>query len=261
MESLSVKILKFIIVKSCIKNGTHYVDITGETAFIQSLLKYHKEAAEKGVKIVPSCGFDSLPGDLTSFLVADYFAKKGLTTGSVQFCLLEAEGGVSGGTIATMDITLKLPAKKLKEITDPYCICEKDHLPIIKERSFSPLIFYDKQIEKWVTYFFMEQANTRYVRRSASLLNYGLNFQYQEMVVCSNVFAAIFSNIGFILGAILIWFSWVRYDYKLSDFRWAIMKYRPAGQGPDLKLLEKGFFKSVTYGQAAVTFFIIIIGN
>jgi hypothetical protein len=32
------------------------------------------------------------------------------------------------------------------------------------------------------------------------------------------------------------------------------MWYIPAGQGPDHKKLEKGFFKSITYGQAAVRF-------
>jgi short subunit dehydrogenase-like uncharacterized protein len=173
-------------------------------------MKYHDEAAEKGVKIVPSCGFDSLPGDLTTFLVADHFAQKGLRTGPVQFTLMNAKGGVSGGTIATMNAILNLPTKKLKEISNPYCICEKEHMPIKEERSFSPFLFYDKQVKKWVAYFFMEQANTRYVRRSASLLNYGLNFQYQEMMACSNLLFAMFANIGFLFGAVLVWFSWVR---------------------------------------------------
>jgi short subunit dehydrogenase-like uncharacterized protein len=252
MESLLVLAFKLTLVKSCIKNGTHYVDITGETVFIQNILKYHSEAAEKGVKIVPSCGFDSLPGDLSAFLVADHFARKGLRTGSVQFTLMQAKGGVSGGTIATMDNMLRMPAKKLKEISDPYCICDKEHMPLKEERSFSPFLFYDKQLKKWVSYFFMEQANTRYVRRSASLLNYGLNFQYQEMMACSNLLFAIFSNLGFFIVAFLVWFSWVRYNFSLHNLRRMVMKYRPAGQGPDLKQLEKGFFKSVTYGHAAV---------
>ena len=176
-------------------------------------MKYHKEAAEKGVIIVPGSGFDSLPGDLTTFLVADHFAKKGLTTGSVQFCLIDAKGGVSGGTIATLDTTLKLPKAKLQEISDPYCICEADHVPIKKDTQFSPFLLYDKDLKKWLSYFFMEQANTRYVRRSASLLNYGPSFKYQEMVVSSNWLFAVFSNIGFFLGAFLIWFTWVRYFF------------------------------------------------
>ena len=51
--------------KACVEAGTHYCDITGETPFIRRIIdKYHDEAVENGVFIVPSCGFDSVPSDL-----------------------------------------------------------------------------------------------------------------------------------------------------------------------------------------------------
>ena len=53
------------LVASCVKNQAHYVDITGETFWIKEMIdKHHDEAAKKGVRIIPSCGYDSLPSDL-----------------------------------------------------------------------------------------------------------------------------------------------------------------------------------------------------
>lgn len=53
------------IVKSCIRNGTHYMDISGEVYFFELIInKYHDEATRKGVYIVNCCGFDSLPVDV-----------------------------------------------------------------------------------------------------------------------------------------------------------------------------------------------------
>lgn len=53
------------IVESCIRNKTHYIDITGETYFIEKCLKkYSAKAKEEGVFIINCCGFDSLPADI-----------------------------------------------------------------------------------------------------------------------------------------------------------------------------------------------------
>ena len=64
------------LVASCVKNSSHYVDITGETFWIKEMIdKYHSEAAEKGVRIIPSCGYDSLPSDLGVFFAAKVLKK------------------------------------------------------------------------------------------------------------------------------------------------------------------------------------------
>ncbi|KRH92876.1 putative Saccharopine dehydrogenase protein [Pseudoloma neurophilia] len=54
------------IVASCIKEGCHYIDITGETQFIRNIReKYHDEAVEKGIFILNCAGFDSIPSDIS----------------------------------------------------------------------------------------------------------------------------------------------------------------------------------------------------
>ncbi|XP_073528930.1 saccharopine dehydrogenase-like oxidoreductase [Phyllobates terribilis] len=53
------------VVKACIENGAHFVDISGESQFLESMhMKYDSEAADSGVYVVGSSGFDSIPADL-----------------------------------------------------------------------------------------------------------------------------------------------------------------------------------------------------
>lgn len=53
------------VVKACIENGTSCIDICGEPQFLELMYwKYNQKAAEKGVYIIGSCGFDCIPADL-----------------------------------------------------------------------------------------------------------------------------------------------------------------------------------------------------
>jgi short subunit dehydrogenase-like uncharacterized protein len=48
------------VVKACLAAGTNYVDVSGEPQFLERMqLLYHKEAEDKGIYIIGSCGFDS----------------------------------------------------------------------------------------------------------------------------------------------------------------------------------------------------------
>lgn len=53
------------IVRSCIENGCHYIDITGETSFIRDIIaKFAGLAMERNIYVVNCCGFDSVPCDI-----------------------------------------------------------------------------------------------------------------------------------------------------------------------------------------------------
>jgi short subunit dehydrogenase-like uncharacterized protein len=59
------------LVRAAIETRTHYVDSTGEQAFIQMVFERHGPSAETaGVALVPAAGFDYLPGDCISRLAA-----------------------------------------------------------------------------------------------------------------------------------------------------------------------------------------------
>ncbi|XP_043916122.1 saccharopine dehydrogenase-like oxidoreductase [Protopterus annectens] len=53
------------VVKACIENGANHIDISGEPQFLESMaMKYDSQAADKGVYVIGSCGFDSIPADM-----------------------------------------------------------------------------------------------------------------------------------------------------------------------------------------------------
>ncbi len=54
-----------LVVQACVRSGTHYADITGEPGFVELIrARYDGDARRSGVRIVPCCGFDSVPHDL-----------------------------------------------------------------------------------------------------------------------------------------------------------------------------------------------------
>ena len=69
------------VVAACAAAGTDYADLTGETMFIrESADLFGKEAADNGARIVHSCGFDSIPSDLTVYALY----KRALADGAGQ---------------------------------------------------------------------------------------------------------------------------------------------------------------------------------
>ena len=59
-----------LLVQACVEQGTHYTDITGENHWVRTLIdKHHDNASLKGVRIVPSCGYDSIPSDIGAYIL------------------------------------------------------------------------------------------------------------------------------------------------------------------------------------------------
>ncbi|GBP52605.1 Lipid droplet localized protein [Eumeta japonica] len=53
------------VVKACIETKTHYVDVSGEPQFMETMqLVYDAAARDAGVYVVSACGFDSVPNDM-----------------------------------------------------------------------------------------------------------------------------------------------------------------------------------------------------
>ena len=65
-----------LLVQACVEQGTHYTDITGENHWVRTLIdKHHDNASLKGVRIVPSCGYDSIPSDIGALYTVSQFNK------------------------------------------------------------------------------------------------------------------------------------------------------------------------------------------
>lgn len=87
------------VVQACVRSHTHYADITGEPGFLQLIRdRYDADARQRGVMIVPGCGFESVPPDLgVQFTVAQLPADVAIDVRGY----VRASGRLSGGTIHT----------------------------------------------------------------------------------------------------------------------------------------------------------------
>ena len=155
------------LVASCVKNNTHYVDITGENFWVKGLIEnHHEEAARKGIRIIPSCGFDSIPSDLGTFFAAKSLGKSIKRIESFH----SYEGGASGGTLETMFSMGELDLGD--DLTNPFLLNPEDSYSNEQKQLSGDRVGISKkpEIKAWSGPFIMATANTRVVRRSEALL-------------------------------------------------------------------------------------------
>lgn len=170
------------LVAACVKNAAHYVDITGENFWVKGLIeKHHDAAAGKGVRIIPSCGFDSIPSDLGSF----YAVKKAGVPISRVESFHSFKGDASGGTLETI---FSMPDLNLgDDLTNPFLLNpDGSTSPAQAEQSKDGFgVAAKPEVNGFAAPFIMAGANTRVVRRSAAISElrqepYGTDFVYQE---------------------------------------------------------------------------------
>lgn len=175
------------LVESCAKNGTDYVDLTGEPGWMYEMINAHKEDAEaSGARIVFSCGFDSIPFDLGVYFVQQAAKDKfGKPAQHVRGRVKAMNGEFSGGTIASLGATMATLKKKpelIKVLANPFSLTEGFEGPAQLDDS---KVLLDEKINMWVAPFVMAPINTKNIHRSNALLDhqYGEDFCYDEMMI------------------------------------------------------------------------------
>ena len=175
------------LVESCAKNGTDYVDLTGEPGWMYEMINEHKETAKKsGARIVFSCGFDSIPFDLGVYFVQQAVRDKfGKPAQHVRGRVKAMNGEFSGGTIASLGATmatLKEKPELIKVLANPFSLTEGFEGPTQLDDS---KVLLDEKLNMWVAPFVMAPINTKNIHRSNALLDheYGEDFCYDEMMI------------------------------------------------------------------------------
>ena len=225
------------LVKSCVKNSSDYVDITGEFFWIREMIDlHHEEASSKGVRIIPACGYDSIPSDLGTFFSSTKIKEPIKRIESFH----AGQGGVSGGTTET---GFSMGDLKLgKKMNDPFVLNPEKSVSNEQKLLSSDSVGIKKNnlIESWTGPFIMAVSNTRVVRRSAALLElnqegYGVNFTYQE-----HAFYKKFRT------ALLVTFVTLLFGLILSTpIRKLVRPLLPKpGEGPSEETMENGFIDS-----------------
>lgn len=117
------------VVRACVENGTHYIDICGEVDVIAGWVRDHHQAARRrGVKIIVAAGFESLIFDLATRAAVEALGEPDDRPVTVDVLLslndvpsMQIDELFSRGTIATFIDTLERRAP-LDVLFDPYCL-------------------------------------------------------------------------------------------------------------------------------------------
>jgi short subunit dehydrogenase-like uncharacterized protein len=224
------------LVEACVRNRTHYCDITGETPWIRRQIdRHHAQAAADGTRIVPGCGFDSIPSDFGAWLMSRHVREELQSECVSVSAYFRVGGGINGGTLASLFHMLE--TNQMVVARDPFLLDPDPAAHTAEERSRNAdpaAVHYDQDLKKWVGPFLMGSINTRVVRRTQALL--GTRFDYQEYskfgssrtarsaVIAGKVFESIAaSGIG----------------------RRVLKRLLPKpGEGPSEKVMDGGFFES-----------------
>ncbi len=233
------------LLKACVEMGADYVDLTGEPEFVDNMLeRYHADAEAKKVRIVNSCGFDSIPHDLGAYFTVKALERRmsSLERGRTPIKIegfVRAGGGMSGGTWHSAVNAMGRFRAYTNERKQ-----RSSQLPIVGEerkvREVPPRISFQKEIGAWAVP--MPTIDPLVVRRSARLLPaYGPDFQYGHYMAIRRL-----PTVLGILAGVGCMFALA----QLGPTRKLLLKLRAQGDGPDQATREKSWFKVTLLGEA-----------
>tara|TARA_B100001115_G_scaffold59793_1_gene44317 strand:+ start:84 stop:1298 length:1215 start_codon:yes stop_codon:yes gene_type:complete len=231
------------LVKLCVENNTNYCDITGEAHWIRTIIdSFHEKAKSKKIKIVNSCGFDSIPSDMGVYFVQNEIKKVYKNHArSIKMRVAGIRGGISGGTYGSINNLLKeayADKSVFKVLNNPYGLNPKGKMVGLDKKDLRKIIF-DKESNSWIYPFIMAGINTKIVRRSNALSNfqYGKDFRYEEAMMSGRGISGFWK-------AILAIFPLAMVSLNPNSFLKKIVNsYMPKpGEGPGVDKRKNGFY-------------------
>ncbi len=235
------------LVDACVRHGTHYVDITGETPWVKSMIDlHHASAKRKGARIIPFCGFDSIPSDLSAYLanaaMLERYGEACVET-KVAFSI---RGGFNGGTLASL--FNMLASGQAAAMADPFLLNpEGSRPPNVQAHADVKMPRFDSDFAAWLGPFMMAPINTRVVRRSAALVDYPEGFSYQEYLRLGKGVGAAVAATGLSAGMAVSDAA-----LKVGPLRRLAQKLAPQpGAGPSEASMDGGSFRCQWVGHSA----------
>lgn len=232
------------MVEACALNGTHYLDVTGETPWVLEIItKYHETAVKNKAIIIPEIGLESSPSDLLAYIIVTkirtlFSTSTSSITGSVH--TMKA-AGPSGGTLDTLlSIRDKYSLSYLRKAFSPFSLSPAPP----NTSSKGPRPFIAKLLGPFhvphlglLTTSITARTNEAIVYRSAAFMRetYGSKFQYSEFLRVPNRLVGVGLHFGLGLFTLLLTFP---------PLRWLARKFVYApGSGPDRSEHQKEEFE------------------
>lgn len=219
------------VVKAVVDAGTDYVDLTGEPAFVAKLLKlYDAPARSKRIRVVNSCGFDSIPHDLGAWMMVQELPDDEPVT---LEGFVSAKGGISGGTWnSALEAFGRLGGmggagggrdgggRRVRGVTG------KPH--------------YEEAVSGWVAP--MPTIDPLVILRSArALAEYGNDFTYSHYLRVGSL--PMLVGLGAGIGTVVAL-------AQIPPLRRLLGNLRPSGAGPDEETMKNGWFRITFIGEA-----------
>jgi len=232
------------LARCCVEEGTDYVDITGEATYQAELIKFHEKAKAKGVTLITSAGYDSIPFDVGCWKLVNHLrsmsGKEGTSSITVQAVTGPSKGSVSGGTIASAG-SIVGAGPMSNWMLDP--AAKEDNASAVsfpfRSRQFHP------PSNTWLAPSVMEDVNAKVVYRTRGLLreSYGPAFSFQQFTgtdtkTKSVLASAAIGVINFVVGS-----NFMR-NFMVS--RGVLPK---PGQGPSKEIRDTGYMNEYIFGK------------
>ncbi|EKV16039.1 Saccharopine dehydrogenase / Homospermidine synthase [Penicillium digitatum] len=220
------------VVEACAVNGTHYVDVTGETPWIKVIIdKYHDTAKANGAIMIPCTGVESAPADLLAWsLVKRVREDLSSSTRQINSTIKEIKSsGPSGGTLNTvLTIFDGFSMSELSKTMTPFSLAASPPPKNIPGESILEKVFGVRSIPDLgtVTTSLSGVCDMSIVHRSSSLMPelYGQKFFFRQFMSVRNVMIGVAFHVGFLVVVSLL---------ALPPVRWLVQKFVFApGTGP-----------------------------
>jgi short subunit dehydrogenase-like uncharacterized protein len=221
------------LVAACAEAGTDYLDLTGETEFVDRMyVAYNAKAVETGARIIHCCGFDSIPYDLGVQYTVEQLPKN---VPIKVDGMIRAGGKPSGGTLHTVITALSrgkqnLNAHRARRRAQPRP--EGRSVKLVTGRIHRSQGFWAVPLPT---------VDPQIVANSAVLLDeYGPDFRYSHYAAVKQLPMVA----GGIAGLGLLAFA-----AQIPPARTAILSRIKTGEGPSEQRRAKSWFKARFVGE------------
>jgi short subunit dehydrogenase-like uncharacterized protein len=223
------------LVAACAAAGSDYVDLTGESEFVDLMyLRYHAVAKESGARLVHSCGFDSIPYDLGALFTVSQLPE-GVPVALRGFG--GASGSISGGTFHSAvgqmgrlkeSGRVARQRRSVERNADDGRLAEGRNVRGLPGRPHN-----EPLVRGWVVP--VPTVDPQHVLRSARLdPRYGPDFSYSHFIVTKRLRSTLALGAGVGVVATLA---------QLKTTRSLLLRFKAPGSGPSAERRAKSFFR------------------